>query len=54
MAICSMIPNTISMFRGIHSWVNDGLVGQNFLQTASPLTRIIDGLLNHHSYSLGF
>ena len=28
MAICSMIPTTISMFRGIHSWVNDGLFGQ--------------------------
>ena len=27
-AICSMIPTTISMFRGIHSWVNDGLFGQ--------------------------
>ena len=26
----------------------------NFLQTASPLTRIIDGLLNYHSNSLGF
>ena len=23
-----MIPTTISMFRGIHSWVNDGLFGQ--------------------------
>ena len=26
----------------------------NFLQTASPLTGIIDGLLNHYSYRLGF
>ena len=28
MAIFSMIPTAISMFRGIHSWVNDGLFGQ--------------------------
>ena len=26
----------------------------NFLQTASAITRIIDGLFNYHSYSLGF
>ena len=28
MAIFNVIPTAISMFRGIHSWVNDGLFGQ--------------------------
>ena len=28
MAVITMIPNAVSMLRGTHSWVNDGLFGQ--------------------------